>query len=71
MRQVNTGMGWLGLALVTVGLVTTSWAVLGLSDGLRELGRHWWSGLATLPLFAGIAVTAFGLVRARRQDAGE
>ena len=46
MRHVNTGLAWLGLALVTVGLVTTSLAVWELSEGVQELGRHWWSGLA-------------------------
>jgi hypothetical protein len=71
MRHVNTGPLWLGLALLIVGLVTTSWAVLGLSDGLPELGRHWWSSLATLPLLAGLAVIAISLIRARRQSAGD
>lgn len=71
MQQMNVGLVWSGLALVIVGLVTTSWAVTELSEGVQELGRHWWSALATLPLFAGIAMTAIGLVRSRdRQGAG-
>ena len=66
MRRASTDVAWIGLALVVLGLMTSSWAILQLSDGLRELGRHWWSALATLPLLAGIGITAIGLVRASR-----
>jgi len=65
MYRAKTELAWIGLMLVLAGLLTLSWAILQLSEGLRELPRHWWSGLATTPLLAGLALTAIGLVRAR------
>ncbi|MDQ4070088.1 MAG: hypothetical protein M3203_11540, partial [Actinomycetota bacterium] len=43
--------------LVAVGGVAVTWAVTELQGGIAELPSHWWSGLATVPLLAGLALS--------------
>ena len=50
-----------GIALVVVGAVTTTWAVTELSNGLLEIPMHWWSTAAALPLALGVLLTAWGM----------
>jgi hypothetical protein len=50
-----------GVALLVLGAVTTTWAVTELSNGLIELPMHWWSTAAALPLALGVLLTGWGL----------
>ena len=59
-------VAWLGLALIAVGVLPALWAAGELTGGSTELLRHWWSGIAIVPLVLGIAVTAIGIARLSR-----
>lgn len=61
----TTSVAWLGLALIAAGVIPALWAAGELMGGMLEIPRHWWSGLAMVPLLIGVAFTAFGLVRIR------
>jgi hypothetical protein len=55
----------LGGALAVAGLIGAIWSSTELTNGLAEIPAHWWSSLATAPLFVGIVLVALGLRRAR------
>ena len=61
-------VAWLGLALVVVGVPPALWAAGELTGGLTEIPRHWWSGMAIIPLAIGIAVTAIGIARLAKSN---
>jgi acetyl esterase/lipase len=53
-------------ALGAAGVVTTALAASQLQDGMTELGRHWWSAAAVLPLAAAAGFLGLGERVARR-----
>jgi hypothetical protein len=53
-------------ALGAAGIVTTALAASQLQDGVSDLGRHWWSTAAALPLAAAAVLFALGERVARR-----
>ena len=50
-----------GVALLVVGAVTTTWAVTELSNGVIEIPMHWWSAAAAVPLALGVLLTGWSL----------
>jgi hypothetical protein len=49
-----------GAALVILGLAGAAYSILELSSGVSEIPEHWWSTIATAPLFAGALVLLVG-----------
>jgi hypothetical protein len=45
-----------GAALVILGLAGAVYSALELTSGVSEIPQHWWSTIATAPMFAGALV---------------
>ena len=57
-----------GLFLALTGVAAMWSAVLQLAQGWAELPMHWWSAPTILPVVAGLAVAAVGLLRRKNPN---
>jgi hypothetical protein len=53
------------IALAVLGGLGAVLSAAALQDGVREIPRHWWSTLATLPLLAAALLAALPFLHLR------
>jgi hypothetical protein len=54
---------------LSLGAIATTVAVGELSDGVREIPRHWWSAFAAIVLAVGAMLTVLGVWRRYKEAA--
>ena len=62
----NRHMTKIALAMLSLGILWTAWAVARLADGVIELPGHWWSAPGPTLMVGGVAILVLSWRRHRR-----